>query len=518
MVNGISDIINESGDANANGGHTSSRYAIPVAALSPDTSVAFDSNPGANLLVSAPGVELPTTDLMGADGYRPGDYALSFGGTSAAAPIVTGVVALMLEANPELGWRDVRTVLSLSAKHTGTAINLGHSANEFHDWFFNGATDWNGGGRHFSEDYGYGAIDAHAAVRLAETWTEQNTSANEFHVRPIGAGPTGDLPNGTGGVNSYTFAVNDQMTVETVTFGLALSHTRVADLHIWMTSPSGTTVDLLRAGTGWDIDINNGWNFTANAFMGELAYGVWTVSVQDVANNGDVGTITDAVFDLFGSPVTADNLYVYTNEFGTLPDDGQHEFVSLDANGGVDTINASAIASDTTIDFEQGHYVIAGREGFFGGGFGGVDPRLYMIENVVTGDGGDTIVGNVADNWLQGMRGVDNIYGGAGDDMLVATYENNFAFEIMDGGEDNDTANFASFNKAIWVDLTNIGREVWTRDTADLTSGTWREIADLNAVENVLGGNMDDSILGQRWRQSHRRRRQQRHPLWPRRQ
>ena len=40
-------------------GTQSSRYAIPVAALSPDTSVAFDSNPGANLLVSAPGVDLP---------------------------------------------------------------------------------------------------------------------------------------------------------------------------------------------------------------------------------------------------------------------------------------------------------------------------------------------------------------------------------------------------------------------------------------------------------------------------
>jgi uncharacterized protein YdiU (UPF0061 family) len=45
-----------------------------------------------------------------------GDYTDSFGGTSSAAPLVSGVVALMLEANPDLTWRDVQHVLVNSAR------------------------------------------------------------------------------------------------------------------------------------------------------------------------------------------------------------------------------------------------------------------------------------------------------------------------------------------------------------------------------------------------------------------
>ena len=43
------------------------------------------------------------------------DYTSRFNGTSAAAPIVTGVIALMLEANPNLTYRDVQEILVRSA-------------------------------------------------------------------------------------------------------------------------------------------------------------------------------------------------------------------------------------------------------------------------------------------------------------------------------------------------------------------------------------------------------------------
>ncbi|WP_163367104.1 S8 family serine peptidase, partial [Escherichia coli] len=83
------------------------------------------SNPGASLLVSAPsngGTKgITTTDLPGSAGYAAGSVTTTFGGTSAAAPQVTGTVALMLEANPNLGWRDVRTILAMSAEQP-TAI------------------------------------------------------------------------------------------------------------------------------------------------------------------------------------------------------------------------------------------------------------------------------------------------------------------------------------------------------------------------------------------------------------
>ena len=70
-----------------------------------------------------------------------------------------------------------------SARHVGSAIGSGHFVGiELYDWSFNHANNWNGGGLHFSNDYGFGLVDALAAVRLAETWTQTSTSANEAFV------------------------------------------------------------------------------------------------------------------------------------------------------------------------------------------------------------------------------------------------------------------------------------------------------------------------------------------------
>ena len=38
--------------------------------------------------------------------------------------------------------------------------------------------DWNGGGRQFSNDIGFGVVDADTAVQLARSWTQQSTTAN----------------------------------------------------------------------------------------------------------------------------------------------------------------------------------------------------------------------------------------------------------------------------------------------------------------------------------------------------
>ena len=125
----------------------SSRFTIAVAASDRAGDVTHYSNPGAALLVTAPGGvgDIVTTDRTGGAGYRRGDHTFDFFGTSAAAPIVSGVVALMLEANPALGYRDVQEILAYSARQTGAG-----------GWRLNGAGDWNGGGLHVSHDYGFG--------------------------------------------------------------------------------------------------------------------------------------------------------------------------------------------------------------------------------------------------------------------------------------------------------------------------------------------------------------------------
>ena len=73
--------------------------------------------------------------------YGGGDWA-SVNGTSFAAPIVSGVVTLMLEANRALGWRDVQELLAHSAcPHSARPTDTANRSR-----VTNGAVGWTDGG------------------------------------------------------------------------------------------------------------------------------------------------------------------------------------------------------------------------------------------------------------------------------------------------------------------------------------------------------------------------------------
>lgn len=161
------------GDANLDA-YANDIHQLTVSAVRSDGRVASYSAPGACVLVATPGGEttgnfegLFTTDPVGTRGdnrfvdpVEPqlADYlvgATAFTGTSASAPLIAGVAALVLSANPELGWRDVQQVIALSARHLDlTDPDL--------------AT--NGAGLRISHNVGFGVADAGAAVRLAKVW------------------------------------------------------------------------------------------------------------------------------------------------------------------------------------------------------------------------------------------------------------------------------------------------------------------------------------------------------------
>lgn len=80
------------------------------------------------------------------DGVDRGGHYKHFGGTSCATPIVAGIVALILSANPELTAKEVRQIL------TSTADKIGHPGE-----YVNG----------HSPKYGYGRVNAHKALAEA---------------------------------------------------------------------------------------------------------------------------------------------------------------------------------------------------------------------------------------------------------------------------------------------------------------------------------------------------------------
>lgn len=104
-----------------------------------------------------------TTDYQGGEGYANGAYTRSFGGTSAAAPVVAGVAGLVLSVNPDLTAQQVRLVLQQSAVKITADKNpwLQQIGVDLETLF---AYDEHG----FSQGFGYGRVDAAAAVAAAQ--------------------------------------------------------------------------------------------------------------------------------------------------------------------------------------------------------------------------------------------------------------------------------------------------------------------------------------------------------------
>ncbi|HYH19069.1 MAG TPA: S8 family serine peptidase [Azospirillum sp.] len=423
------------------------RQTVTVAAGTNEGAITDYSTPGAPILVTAPvdrtevakaadpthPHKTTTTDFIGeqgmspgvAEGFAGGDYTDAMDGTSAAAPMVSGVVALMLEANPELGYRDVQEILAVTARRFD-----GPGTFELYRWQENGSDTWNGGGMHFSHDYGYGFVDARAAVRLAETWERQSTAFDETSVTAtssLGLGTA--IPEGGAGV-SHTFSLSGGVDVEWIQVEVHIDHSWWSDLQVTLTSPDGTVSALLdrpRVSPGY-IDADSpeysatglegtGYlNFvlTSVAHRGESSAGEWTLTVKDAGGLG-TGTFEGATLTAYGAPDSADDLFVFTDEYAETSTGRLDRMVLADA-GGTDTLNAAAVSTGSTISLLPG--TLSKIDGmWFAIG------RDTVIERAYGGDGGDFITGNAADNVLFGGRGTDVLTGGGGADVfLVSRY------------------------------------------------------------------------------------------------
>ncbi len=422
-----------------------SRYITTVAATNYSGDVSFFSSQGASILVSAPGGggnsfaegdflgEILTTDRAGNAGSTLFDYDF-ISGTSFSAPVVSGIVALMLEANPNLGYRDVQTILAYSARRLSEDSNT---------WKYNGAKDWNGGGLHYdslTHNLGFGIVDALAAVRLAESWKGvPQTSHNAVEVSASLEKPE-NIPDDPDDLLLQMITIEEDFVVERVEISIQISHNYIGDLGILLISPSGTGSWLMYKvgqnaqspfGLSQD-DIN--FTFSTVLSLGELSAGRWSLAVFDT-QLGYAGTLNSWSLNLIGKPDEKNDIYFYSDEFSeSVSEDGLRR--TLSDEEGVDTLNAAMVTSDLEIDLSPGSVSKIDNSELVMG-------ETTEIENAIGGDGNDLISGNSADNEISGMRGDDELFGlegndvlkgGDGDDILVGGK----GFDTLYGGKGND--------------------------------------------------------------------------------
>lgn len=273
---------------------------ISVASIARDGAVADHSEKGACILVAAPagvssggmsgaGGNIVTTDRTGSAGYNgltDPDYTNAFGGTSASCPTVAGVCALILQANPNLTWRDVQHILVRSANSTNGVNNNG--------WVQNGA------GRRVHPTLGFGCVDAGAAVALAQGWSNVGTRVTETTA-------TDNAGVGVGGITGVMRSLwcSNDLDLEHVEIEVQLAHSNWWGLEITLTSPSGTVSKLAEPSVygsmmGGPLSPTGGaWTFMTVRNWDEKAGGNWTLNIRDAGGTG--GTLTNWRMKLHGT-------------------------------------------------------------------------------------------------------------------------------------------------------------------------------------------------------------------------
>ncbi|AOB33042.1 hypothetical protein AKI39_23255 [Bordetella sp. H567] len=217
-------------------------------------------------------------------------YTGLFNGTSAAAPTVTGVAALMLQVNPALTWRDIKYLLAITARKVDAERQpIQWEGMTLEDgWVVNAAK------RPFSNWYGFGLVDAKRAVDAARDFRGLAPAIDSGWQRTTGKPVPIPYRDESAGYSAMRF--ERDMRVEAVQIRLQTTHKTPRNLRIALVSPSGTRSIVLPPLTGLtrfshNFESTDGSHVkeffsinrvATNAFLDENAKGKWKLQVVDV--------------------------------------------------------------------------------------------------------------------------------------------------------------------------------------------------------------------------------------------
>ncbi|XP_038825035.1 proprotein convertase subtilisin/kexin type 6 isoform X26 [Salvelinus namaycush] len=215
-------------------------------------------------------------------------------GTSVSAPMVAGVIALALEANPLVSWRDIQHLLVKTSRPVHLKAN---------DWETNAA------GHRVSHLYGFGLVDAEGMVVEAKKWRSVPTQhtctrMSERRTRYIRADQS---LNSTITSTGCTEQAEQHVSyVEHVVVKVLIVHPRRGDLEISLISPSGTRSQLLakRLFDNSNEGFRN-WEFMTVHCWGERAEGQWILEIIDspssLRNPEVLGKLKEWTLVLYGT-------------------------------------------------------------------------------------------------------------------------------------------------------------------------------------------------------------------------
>ena len=293
----------EGDNANLNGlanFHTS----VAVCAIGYNGKRSAYSERGASLWVCAPstgssGAGITTTNTGNF-------YTRVFGGTSAATPTVSGVVALIRAANPALTARDVKLILAGSARKNDSGSR---------GWAQAGVKYGSTSARYnYSHDYGFGAVDAGAAVALAKTWTLLPTERTiDVTSETLNLAVGEARRDGTAGTAVTSSLTLDPYVgfIEYIEVKVTFGHPSARDLQIQLRSPSGTVSTLAYAATrnqfrflpDQPVAFPEAFRFGSARHVGENAAGIWTLTVTDRLRQ-NTGSLTSWSIKAYGHGAT----------------------------------------------------------------------------------------------------------------------------------------------------------------------------------------------------------------------
>lgn len=294
-------------------------YTILAAATNADGTSSSYSSPGANVWVSAPGGEygsddasetgvsarkpaMVTTDFAGCGvglkslgdsnsfdkGAAPNtncEHTATMNGTSSASPVLTGAIALILSANPNLTWRDVKHILAATADQVDAGVgDRGHPYSQYDLAGHVYEPGWrtNAAGYKFHSWYGFGRVNVDRAVAMARTYSsgwgpllETNSGATwKYDSGALNA----SVPGGSAAGLSRSLTVAENRFVEAVQARVAVKGC-VDSVGLELTSPAGTKSVLMNINSRLLDDEIHSHVFLSNHFYGENSAGAWTLKV-----------------------------------------------------------------------------------------------------------------------------------------------------------------------------------------------------------------------------------------------